>query len=127
VLKNGGNAFLESTPAILPFYQARSGQEFVLAMGVERLRGYSLAQLGCLRNYLQQEGIIELVGGDEKHGAFLAINSKIASRIANRMERKGIHCDARGEWLRFCPDCLTREEELYKAAVALGRVLREEK
>jgi kynureninase len=127
VLKNGGNAFLESTPAILPFYQARSGQEFVLAMGVERLRGYSLAQLGCLRNYLQQEGIIELVGGDEKHGAFLAINSKIASRIANRMERKGIHCDARGEWLRFCPDCLTREEELYNAAVALGRVLREER
>jgi kynureninase len=126
VLKTGGNAFLESTPAVLPFYQARSGQEFVLAMGVERLRDYSLVQLACLRNYLQQEGIAKFVGGDEKHGAFLAINSKMASQIATSMERKGIHCDARDEWLRFCPDCLTREEELYNAAVTLGKVLREE-
>jgi kynureninase len=125
VLKTGGNAFLESTPPVLPYYQARSGQEFVLAMGVERLRAYSLAQLRCLRTYLQQEGITDLVGGDEKHGAFLAINSKMAPQIAIKLERKGIHCDARGEWLRFCPDCLTREEELQNAAATLGRVLRE--
>jgi kynureninase len=125
-LKTKGNAFLESTPAVLPYYQARSGQEFVLAMGVERLRAYSLTQLGRLRVYLEQEGIINIVGGDEKHGAFLAISSRRAPQIAISLEQKGIHCDARGDWLRFCPDCLTRDEELSNAAATLGRVLREE-
>ncbi|HEX3472231.1 MAG TPA: aminotransferase class V-fold PLP-dependent enzyme, partial [Silvibacterium sp.] len=42
VLKPGGDAFLESTPPVLTWYQARSGQKFTLAMGVERLRAYSL-------------------------------------------------------------------------------------
>jgi kynureninase len=126
VFQTGGNAFLESTPAVLPYYQARTGQEFVLAMGVERLRAYSLAQLSRLRMYLEQEGITNLVGGDESHGAFLAIRCKMANQIATRLEREGIHCDARGEWLRFCPDCLTREEELHNAAATLGRLVREE-
>ncbi|HTD56594.1 MAG TPA: aminotransferase class V-fold PLP-dependent enzyme, partial [Silvibacterium sp.] len=52
VLKRGGDAFLESTPPVLTWYQARSGQQFTLAMGVERLRAYSLRQLGLLREYL---------------------------------------------------------------------------
>src|SRR5271165_1563862 len=49
VLKSGGDAFLDSTPPVLTWYQARSGQEFMLAMGVEKLRAYSLQQLVALR------------------------------------------------------------------------------
>ena len=53
VLSDGGNAFLESTPPVLTWYQARSGLEFTLAMGVKRLRAYSLKQLDALRGYLK--------------------------------------------------------------------------
>ena len=31
----GGDAFLESTPAVLTWYQARAGQEFTLGLGVD--------------------------------------------------------------------------------------------
>ncbi len=61
VLKAGGDAFLEGTPPVLTWYQARSGQEFVLAMGVARLREYSLRQLGALRGYLAEAGVTENV------------------------------------------------------------------
>ena len=38
----GGDAFLESTPPVLPFYQARAGQIFTRAIGVGRIRAHSL-------------------------------------------------------------------------------------
>lgn len=127
VLKAGGDAFLESTPPVLSYYQARSGQQFVLAMGVERLREYSLRQLAALRGYLVDAGVDAkaIVGGDERHGAFLAIALKDAMAMADELEREGIVCDARGEWLRLCPDCLSRDEELQKAARALGNLVRQ--
>jgi kynureninase len=123
-LKAGGDAFLEGTPAVLTWYQARSGAELVLAMGVARLREYSLGQLQALRGYLAEAGVTNIVGGDERHGAFLSIRLKEAMSFAAKLEQKGIACDARGEWLRLCPDCLTRDEELRRAARELGDVLR---
>ncbi len=125
VLKEGGDAFLESTPPIFTYYQARSGQQFLLAMGVERLREYSLRQLSALRGYLIDAGIREVIGGDEDHGAFLALRIPGAMEFAKKMESEGIVCDARGQWLRLCPDCLTRDAELQRAAGAVGRLLRE--
>jgi kynureninase len=124
ILKAGGDAFLESTPPVLTYYQARSGQEFVLAMGVERLREYGLRQLSALRGYLKEAGIVEVVGGDANHGAFLALRLTDAAEFARRMDGEGIICDARGEWLRLCPDCLTRDAELRRAAEVVGRLLR---
>jgi kynureninase len=125
IFKPGGDAFLESTPPVLTYYQARSGQEFVLGMGVERLRAYSLRQLAALRGYLIDAGVDArlIFGGDARHGAFLAIRLKDAMEISAEMELEGIVCDARGDWLRLCPDCLTRDEELRHAAAALGRVM----
>jgi kynureninase len=125
MLKEGGDAFLESTPPIFTYYQARSGQQFLLAMGVERLREYSLRQLSALRDYLIDAGIREVIGGDEDHGAFLALRIPNAMEFAKKMESEGIVCDARGQWLRLCPDCLTRDAELQRAAAAVGRLLRE--
>jgi kynureninase len=123
VLKLGGDAFLEGTPPVLTWYQARSGQEFVLAMGVTRLREYSLRQLGALRGYLADAGVDNVTGGDERHGAFLTVHSKDAMKLPAPLEREGVACDARGEVLRICPDCLTRDEEMRRAAEILGRVL----
>ncbi len=123
VLAYGGDGFLESTPPVLTWYQARSGLEFTLAMGVERLRAYSLKQLDALRGYLTDAGINTVKGGDEDHGAFLAIRLANALEFPAKLERDGIICDARGQWLRLCPDCLTRDDDLRRAATALGKLL----
>jgi kynureninase len=122
VLRAGGDAFLESTPPVLTCYQARSGQQFVLAMGVDRLRNYSLQQLTRFKSYLRDAGI-EAIGGDADHGAFLTVRFNNASAIAAKLAVRGIIADARGQWLRLCPDCLTRDEELQTAASVLGEVL----
>ena len=123
LLKSGGDAFLESTPPVLTWYQARSGQQFTLAIGIDRLRAYSLHQLTALREYLAQAGVNSVVGGDTHHGAFLAVRLAAATQLPSILEGEGIICDARGEWLRLCPDCLTRDEELRRAAAALGKIL----
>jgi kynureninase len=124
VLKSGGDAFLEGTPPVLTWYQARSGQEFVLAMGVARLREYGLRQLRALRGYLEEVGVENITGGDARHGAFLAVRMRDAGETVKRLAKKGIDCDARGEWLRLCPDCLTRDEELRRTAKAVGSMVR---
>jgi kynureninase len=123
VLKQGGDAFLESTPPVLTWYQARSGQQFTLAIGVERLRAYSLHQLGALREYLAAAGVDSVIGGDASHGAFLAIGLACATQMPPLLQEQGIITDARGEWLRLCPDCLTRDEEMRRVASVLGNLL----
>jgi kynureninase len=124
VLSCGGDAFLESTPPVLTWYQARSGLEFTLAMGVERLRAYGLKQLDALREYIAGAGISTVKGGDEDHGAFLAIRLANAPELAAKLQGEGIICDARGPCLRLCPDCLTRDGDLHHAAAALGKLVR---
>jgi len=123
MLRSGGDAFLESTPPVLTYYQARSGQQFVLEMGVERLRAYSLGQLNRLKGYLSDAGIRSVAGGDDDHGAFLTVRVRDAMQLPSRLKELGIICDARGEWLRLCPDCLTCDAELRRAAEALQTVL----
>ena len=111
----GGDAFLESTPAVLPFYQARAGQIFTLAVGVERLRAYSLTLQRRLVGLLE-EGGIDAQGGMEDRGAFVVVRTLDAARWAAELFRRGVRCDARGEFLRLCPDVLTTEAELRAAA-----------
>ena len=123
VLKAGGDAFLEGTPPVLTWYQARSGQEFVLAMGVARLREYSLRQLSALRGYLSAAGVDGVTGGGVGHGAFLTVRTKDAMKFPAMLEREGVFCDARGVVIRLCPDCLTRDDEMRRAAEILGRML----
>lgn len=125
VLRVGGDAFLEGTPAVLTWYQARSGAEFALAMGITRLREYSLQRLGALREYLVEAGVNGVSGGDERHGAFLTIRLRRAMEVPPLLDKVGVACDARGERLRMCPDCLTRDEELRRAARAVREVMRE--
>ena len=122
VLRVGGDAFLEATPPVLTYYQTRSGQKFALALGIERTRAYSLERLARLKLYLDEAGIAA-IGADGDHGAFLAVQMVNAADVSTRLAKRGVITDARGEWLRLCPDCLTKDEELRIAASALGEVM----
>ena len=118
---HGGDAWLESTPAVLPIYQARSGQVFMRAISVERLRAYSLALQRRLVALLAERGV-GARGGTEDRGAFVVVRDANARAWSAALEARGIVTDARGEWLRFCPDVLTTDAELRTAADAFAEV-----
>jgi kynureninase len=117
----GGDAWLESTPAVLPNFQARAGQVFTRAIGVERLREHSLALQRRLVGLLAERGIAAR-GGAEDRGAFVVVRHDNVRAWSAALEARGIVTDARGEWLRLCPDVLTTEAELRTACGALGKI-----
>ena len=119
----GGDAWLESTPAVLPFYQSRAGQVFTQAVGVPRLRAWSLELQRRLVALLVAKGIAAQ-GGTEDRGAFVVIRHKDARAWADALGARGIVTDARGEWLRLCADLLTTQAELERAASTLAVVAR---
>lgn len=119
----GAEGWFESTPAVLPFYQARAGLEFTLAMGVERLRAYSLKQQAYLAERLVEGGIAK-IGPGLPHGAFLAISAPKAEAAAALLLEEGVVVDAREDLLRLCPDILNSRQELLEAAGRVARVLR---
>ena len=121
----GGDAWLEGTPPVLTAYQARAGQIFTLAIGVERLRQYSLTQQRRLVALLEQRGI-KALGGSTDRGAFVVIRFDergAAVRCADALAARGVVTDARGHWLRICPDLLTTEDELQRASAAVGELV----
>ena len=119
----GGDGWLESTPAVLPIYQARAGLRFTLAIGVARLRAYSLA---CQRRLVAALAVrgIAAQGGTEDRGAFVVVEDSRAGEWAERLREQGIVTDARGPCLRLCPDILNTEDELVRAAAALAAIAR---
>jgi kynureninase len=123
ILADGGDAFLESTPAVMPLYQARAGQVFTLAIGVSRLRAYSLAQQCRLLELLAERGI-PAVGGTEDRGAFVTITDDDAEAWSAALAAQAVISDARGRYLRLCPDVLTTDVELVAAADAVASTRR---
>ncbi len=117
----GGDAFLESTPPILPLYQARAGQVFTLAVGAGRLRAYSLQQLQRLVALLRERGI-RAEGGTSDRGAFALIDDPHAVALATVLQERGVRVDARGPYLRLCPDALTTDAELTAAVQVIAAV-----
>lgn len=117
----GGDALLESTPPVLVCYQARAGQLFTAAVGVARLREYSLAQQRSLVGLLGQHGV-HAEGGSDERGAFVIVRSGRARTWAGELERQGVIVDSRGEILRLCPDLLNTQAELACAAERLGEI-----
>jgi kynureninase len=110
----GGDAWLESTPPVLAPFQALAGLELALELGIERLREYNAAQKALLRSLLPVE---------DHGGAFVVVQHDHAKALASELEGQGIKTDARGEYLRICPDILNSREELERAARALQRLL----
>jgi kynureninase len=117
----GGDAFLESTPPVLPFYQAPAGQIFTLAMGVGRIRAHSLGLQERLAGLLRDRGFSAMGGGDDR-GAFVIVVHDRAEAWARQLLDAGVVTDARGRHLRLCPDVLTTDAELDRAADALASV-----
>jgi kynureninase len=117
----GGDAWLESTPPVLAAYQALAGLELVLELGVERLRAYSLSQKKALHGLLRTAGV-PCEGEGEGHGAFLTVRHPRATELADALKRRGVVTDARGEYLRLCPDILNGAAELERAAALLGEL-----
>lgn len=119
----GGDAWLEATPPVLTWYQARAGTELVAALGVGRLRAHSLGLQQALCERLHARGIAA-IGGTQDHGAFVVVRDPRASALAEAMAAQGVVVDARGACLRLCPDILTTVAELARAAAVLGDALR---
>jgi kynureninase len=113
----GGDAWLESTPPVLGPCQALAGLEIVLELGVEKLRAYNLEQKRFLASRLEGAQ-----GAGEDHGAFVTVLHPDAMVVAKQLERKNVKVDARGEYLRFCPDILNSRAELERAAATVRRV-----
>ncbi|MGH8736937.1 MAG: aminotransferase class V-fold PLP-dependent enzyme [Burkholderiales bacterium] len=120
----GGDAWLESTPAVLAPFQALAGLELMLELGVERLRAYSLEQKHRFAALLRQEAL-RIEGEGESHGAFLTLPYPRAGELATELEARGVSADARGGQLRLCPDFLNSAAELERAAALLGDLARE--
>ena len=108
---------------MLPLYQARAGQVFTLAIGVDRLREYSLALQQRLVALLAEQGIAA-AGGSEDRGAFVTVVDVRAETWARQLQAAGVIADARGRFLRLCPDVLTRDAELVAAAQRLAGIAR---
>jgi kynureninase len=123
---SGGDAFLESTPPVLTYYQARAGQQLTLALGVDRIRAYALDRLGRLKRYLAAAGIAA-AGADEAHGGFLTVEDAEAASLAKSLEQRGVIADARGRWLRLSPDYLTSDTQMRETAVILADLLATQK
>ncbi|MGQ0658044.1 MAG: aminotransferase class V-fold PLP-dependent enzyme [Chromatiales bacterium] len=123
VLAAGGDAFLEATPAVLPFYQARAGLAFTLAVGVDRLRAYSLAQQVFLAERLGECGV-PVRGDAANRGSFVAIPHQSAGTVAERLKAGGVILDAREGYLRLCPDVLNTSAELALAAEMMLGIIR---
>ena len=120
----GGDAWLESTPPVFTFAQARAGLELTLGIGVERLRAYNLHQKSLLADALFRVARVTAEGASDDYGAFVSIVHPEASRLAQAAAAQGVTTDARGDRLRMCPDILNSDEELLKAAAVIGEVLK---
>ena len=113
----GGDAWLESTPPVLAPIQALAGLELTLELGAQRIRKYNLEQKALLASLLPVEG------AGKEHGAFVTLRREDATELAAALEEKGVKVDARGEYLRICPDILTSAEELRRAADIIKTLL----
>ncbi|MEO8537624.1 MAG: aminotransferase class V-fold PLP-dependent enzyme [Betaproteobacteria bacterium] len=122
-LADGGDAFLESTPPVLTWFQARAGQRLALALGPARIRRHSLGQQRRLVDLLAAHGL-DARGGIESRGAFVTIETPEAARWCAALGERDVVADARGPWLRLCPDVVTTDDDLARAAQALGEIAR---
>jgi kynureninase len=115
----GGDGWLESTPPIVTPFQALAGLEITLELGVERLRTHNLEQKALLASLLP-----DAEGVGEDHGAFVTLAHAEATGLAKALERERVKVDARGEYLRVCPDILNTRAELERAAHSLQELRR---
>ena len=86
---------------------------------VSRLRAFSLDLQRRLVQALAGRGV-EATGGTEDRGAFLIVVDERAEAWSDALGHRGVVTDARGRFLRLCPDLLTTEDEIAAAAEAVA-------
>lgn len=120
-----GDAWLESTPPVLPLYQARSGLELTLGIGVERLRAYNLGQQAKLREAFHGAGVPCFEPDDPTgFGASSIVLQEDAAGFCRALKERGVNTDSRGRAVRFGPDLLNSVEEVERAAEIAGSLSR---
>ncbi|MBX3317282.1 MAG: aminotransferase class V-fold PLP-dependent enzyme [Phycisphaeraceae bacterium] len=120
LLASGGDAWMECTPSPISAYQANAGIALVLALGVDRLRAYSIVQQSFLASDLAEFGVpVRLI---EPRGAFLLVPSRDAARLTAELKQAGLSTDARGAHVRLCPDILNTRADLRQASQTIARV-----
>lgn len=123
----GGDAWLESTPPAIIYYQARSGLILTQAIGLDRLRAYSIQQQTFLTNALREAGIE--TSTPEPHGAFVLISVNDGKACMQSLKNSGVNIDGRpcpttGAFsIRLCPDLLNTEAELKEAVARISSVI----
>ena len=113
----GGDAWLESTPPVLAPFQALAGLEIALELGVERIREHNLFQK------LHLKSLLPVQGAEADYGAFVTVQHPNAKALSMALEEKGVKTDARGEYLRICPDYLNSRAELQTAAAHIAKLI----
>lgn len=125
---SGGDAWLEATPPVLTYYQALPGLMLSNAIGIDRLRAYSLDQQQTLIEALTTHGVHPRVL--QHRGAYLLIETEDGRAATRQLKAAGVNCDARplsrsDRWaIRLCPDLLNTNDELETAAQRIAPVLR---
>lgn len=117
----GGDAWMESTPAILTAYQATPGISVVAEYGVAEARQDNLIKQSLLRKTLRDKGYrVFEPANPEQWGAFSLVESDDARGLAERFKQSGVNCDARGRFVRFCPDLLTEPDDFARIPEGLA-------
>jgi len=123
----GGDAWLEATPPVLVYAQALPGLVLTNAIGVDRLRAYSIEQMVTLTEHLAARGVTAAT--PEHHGAYVLIPVDDAPGAVAALKDQGVNADARpspggaGAFVRLCPDILTTADELARAAETAAQTL----
>jgi len=117
ILSESGDSWLESTPPILTYYQAKAGLDLTLELGIERLRAYNLHQQEILQKAFKNHGVECFFPNDPaSRGAFSLIPQNDPHGFSEKLRLAGVSTDARGKFVRFGPDLLNSELELFSAA-----------
>jgi len=127
----GGDGWMESTPPVLAFIQALAGLELTVGLRPERLRAYNAEQQAALIEAFRAHGVEPRA--IEPRGAFVLVPTEDLSGAIGALNARGVNVDGRPDPaaprgggtagnVRFCPDILTRPEEIHRAAAIAGAV-----
>jgi kynureninase len=128
----GALAFAGATYDPVSHYRAAAVFKFQSEHGLtaDRLRAINQQQVTLLKSTIEALDLDDRVARiepmpDDRRGGFLAIRSSHATDLSRALRRHGVLTDARGDVLRLGPAPYLANEQLRRAADALGVVVRE--
>ena len=125
-LASGAQGWTEGTPGILLPVQAIAGLEFVLGVGVQRLRDHNVSLQDALIDALRAEGLEPRL--HEPRGGFILLPVEDPQESTSALRAAGVNVDGRSDpvgrgHLRFCPDVLNTREEIGRLAPIVAQTL----